>query len=142
MTVAEIVHARGHRNVRSTHTTTLEVTRETDLTERGSCIIAVAADKGAADLSAELKEALRREEARVTVTVECGGLQDSVRARGSPRLSFTHPTDLVVRRSGYVCGRTVAILADRAASDLSRRLVDKLRDPSQRVKVIFAVETH
>ncbi len=142
MTVTEIVHARGHRNVRSTHTTTLEVTRETDLTERGSCIIAVAADKGAADLSAELKEALRREEARVTVTVECGGLRDSVRARGSPRLSFTHPTDLVVRRSGYVCGRTVAILADRAASDLSRRLVDKLKDPGQRVKVIFVVETH
>jgi hypothetical protein len=60
-------------------------------------------------------------------------------SRGSPRLLFTHPTDLVVRRSGYVCGRTLAIRADKAAGELSSKFVEKIKDPNQRIKITLAV---
>jgi hypothetical protein len=53
---------------------------------------------------------------------------------------LTDPADLVVRKSDYVCGRTLAILADKAAKDLSRKLVEKLRNPIQRVKITLMVE--
>jgi len=138
--VTVVFSARGHRNVQSTHKTTLEVTKETTLTKRGDCIIAVESTKATADLPKEFKEEARKEGAQITVTIEAGELSETVKAKGSPHLQFTHPTDLVVRKSSYVCGRTLAIGADKAAIDFSRELVEKLKDPNQTVKVTLKVE--
>jgi hypothetical protein len=134
--------ARGHKNVLSTHKTTFEVTKETALTKQGDCIVAVKSTKGVADLPLEFKEAARKEGARITVTVEADELKETITAEGSPQLQFTHQTDLVVRKSDYVCGRTLAIRADKAAIDFSREFVEKLRDPNQEVKVTLAVESY
>ena len=141
-TVTVVFYARGHENVQSTHKTTFEVTKEATLTKQGDCIIAVESTKAARDLPPEFKEAARKEGARITVTVEADELKETVRAEGSPQLEFTHPTDLVVRKSDYVCGRTLAIKADKAASDLPRELVEKLKDPNQEVKVTLTVENY
>jgi hypothetical protein len=48
--------------------------------------------------------------------------------------------DLVVRRSSYVCDRTLAIKAGKAANDFSRCLVEKLKNPWQRVDITLTVE--
>ena len=141
MRVIEKISAYGHENVRSTHETTFEITKEKSLTERGDCIIAVGATKGAKDLGLKFREAAKRKAARIKITVEAGGVKEVVKARGTPRLLLTHPTDLVVRKSDYVCGRTVAIGADKAASDLSKELVEKLKDPSQKVTITLTAET-
>ena len=138
--VTVVFSARGHKNVQSTHRTTFEVTKERSLTKQGDCIIAVEATRAAADLSFEFKEAARKEGARMTITIEAGELKETVKAKCSPQLQFTHPTDLVVRKSDYVCGRTLAIGADKAASDFSRKLVEKIKDPSQEVTVTLVVE--
>jgi hypothetical protein len=140
--VTVVFSARGHENVQSTHRTTFEVTKEETLSKRGDCILAVEATKAAADLPVEFKEAARKEGARITVTVEADGLKETVKAKGSPQLQFTHQTDLVVRKSSYVCGRTLAIGADKAASDFSRELVNKLKNPKQTVKVTLTVEPY
>jgi len=138
--VTVVFSARGHENIEATHRTTFEVTKEATLTKRGDCIIAVEASKAAADLPFEFKEAARKEGAQITVTIEADELKEIVKAKGSPQLKFMHPTDLVVRKSSYVCGRTLAIGADKAASDFSRKLVEKLKDPSQEITVTLAVE--
>ena len=140
--VTVVFSACGHENVQSTHRTTFEVTKEDTLSKRGDCIIAVESTKAAVDLPVEFKEAARKEDARITVTIEAGELKETVKARGSPQLLFTHPTDLVVRKSSYVCGRTLAICADRAAVDFSIEFVEKLRDPNQTVKVTLTVERY
>ena len=137
-----VIFARGHENIQATHETTFEITKEATLTKRGNCIIAVEATKGAADLPIEFKEAARKMGAQITVTIEAGELREIVRSRGSPRLLFTHPTDLVVRKSDHVCGRTLAIRADKAASDLSRKLIEKIQDSSQRIRITLAVESY
>jgi len=134
--------AHGHENIQATHETTFEVTKETTITKRGDCIIAVEATKGVADLPLEFKEAARKKGAQITITIEAGELKEIVRAKGSPRLLFTHPTDLVVRKTDYVCGRTLAIRAGKAASDLSRKLVEKIRGSSQRIRITLAVESY
>jgi len=140
--VTVVFSARGHENIEATHRTTFEVTKEATLTKQGDCIIAVEASKAAADLPLEFKEAARKEGAHITVTIEASELKEIVKANGSPQLKFMHPTDLVVRKSGYVCGRTLAIGADKAASDFSRELVEKLKDPGQEITVTLAVENY
>jgi len=140
MEIAEIIFAYGHRNIQATHKSTLEITKEKQLSKKGECIIAVSADKGTADLSPEFKESLRKKNAKMTVLVEAGGIVEVVNAFGSRRLILTHSTDTVVRKSSYVCSRTLAIQADKSAGDLSRKLVEKLRNPKQKVKITLIVK--
>jgi hypothetical protein len=140
--ITVVFFAHGHKNVQSTHKTTFEVTKEEALTKQGDCIVAIESSRAASDLSTEFKEAARKEGARITITIEANELKETVNANGSPQLQFTHPTDLVVRKSSYVCGRTLAIGADKAASDFSRNLVEKLKDPNQEVKVTLTVEVY
>lgn len=138
--VFEEINAFGHSLIESTHKTTFEVTMDEHLTERGDCIIAVKADRAARDLSEKFKDVARRPDAKITVIIEADGEREIVRAYGSPKLTFMHPKDIVVRKSSYICDRTVAIGADKAAYDLSRRLIEKLRNPDQRVRIILSAK--
>jgi hypothetical protein len=140
MEITEIIFAYGHRNIQATHKSTLEITKENQLSKKGECIIAVSADKAVADLNPEFKGSLRDENAKMTMLIEAGGIVEAVNAFGSRRLVLAHPTDIVVRKSSYVCSRTLSIKADRAAWDLSRKLVERLRDPKQKVKITLTVE--
>ena len=140
MKASETIYAHGHESVTSLNRMTLEITKETHLTKGGDCIIALAADKGARDLSPEFKKLAQNEKAKITITIEADGETEVVKAYGHPQLSFTHQTDLVVRKSDYKCNRTLAVHADKAAIDLPETLVKKLRDPKQRVQVTLTVE--
>ncbi len=140
MEITEIILVYGHENIQATHKSTLETTKEPQLSKKGDCIIGVSADKGIADLSLEFKESLRKKNAKMTMLIEAGEAAEVVNAFGSRRLVLAHPTDIVVRKSSYVCSRTLAIKADRAAWDLSRKLVERLRDPKQKVKITLTVE--
>ena len=142
MEIIEIVDACGHENIRSNHRTTFEITKKSTLTKHGDCIIAVGATKGARDLHSELKEAMKREDARITIIIKAGETREIIKARGSTRLLFTHPTDMVVRRSNYVCGRTIAIKANKTARDISRKLVEKIQNRNQEIKITFTVESY
>lgn len=135
----EIVIGRGHVNVQATHRTTLEFTKETDLSKTGDCIVAIGADKAVTDLNAEFSKNLANDSARLTILIEVGNLSEKINARGSSRLSLTHKKDIVIRKSNYVCSRTLAVCADKAATDLSRSLVEKLKDPKQEVKITLAI---
>ncbi len=140
MQVTECITAFGHRNVEAKHKTTLEITKEKELSIRGDCIVAVSANKGLPDLKLEFRESLRKENARLTILIDVGGVVDVVRAFGSPELILSHPTEMVVRKSGYICSRTLAIKADKAACDLSRALVKRLQNPEKMVKITLTVE--
>jgi hypothetical protein len=139
MEATEIILAYGHENIQASHKTTFEITKEAQLSRRGDCIIAVSANKTMTDFSSEFKEKLRKENAKITIRIEAGDIGEAVNAFGSPRLILAHRTDIVVRKSNYICNRTLAIQADKAACDLSRRLVEKLKNPKQRVKITLTV---
>lgn len=140
MKIKETIEAFGHENILSTHKMTFEITKEKHMTKRGDCIIAVKATKGALDLLPEFKEAARKENAKITIIIEANAMKEVINARGSPHLLFSHSTDLVIRKSDYVCGRTLAVRADKTACDLSRQLVEKLRNSSQRVRITLCVD--
>lgn len=138
--IIEKIHARGHRAIRSMHKTTLEITKEDHLTPRGDCIIAVSADKGLLDISNTFKNKLKDENSTLEIVIKSSGIEEKIIARGHPNLILSHPTDMVVRKSNFICSRTLAINSDKSAMDLNRRLVDKLRNSEDVVIELKLIE--
>ncbi len=141
METTETFWAYGHANILATNRTTLEITKDPHLSKKGDCIIAISADKTLASLRSSLKDGLRKKNAKLTILVEIGEIAEVVNACGTPKLILTHPTDMVIRKSDYICNRTLAIKADKAAYDLPRMLVKELRNPEQKVKITLAVRS-
>jgi hypothetical protein len=136
-----MIMAHGHANVLATHKTTFEITKETRLSRSGDCIIAVGADKGMDSLSLQFKANLRKDDAEIMILVEAGGVVEVINAYGNSRLILAHPTDIVVRKSGHICNRTLAIHADKSAKEFSRELVKKLRKPEEKVRLTLIVKS-
>ena len=139
----EVAKARGHVNVSAKHKNTLEFTKEDYLTPTGDCIIAIESDKAMPELSPAFKAALKNKDARLKITIECEGLTDVIIACGHPNLILTHPTDLVVRKSKFICPRTLAIRSDKGACDLDRSLIARISegfDVSVRLE-IYSINT-
>ncbi|ASJ05083.1 MULTISPECIES: DUF371 domain-containing protein [Thermococcus] len=124
----EVIRCRGHENVRATHKSTLEFTKENYLTPRGDCILCVEADRGINDLSGEFKSALKAGK-KLLIRIKVGDLVDEVLAEGSPGLILDHPYSMVVRKSTYIDARTLAIKANKAAKDIDRKIVERLKSP-------------
>jgi uncharacterized protein len=128
-------HATGHPAVLSTHRSTIEITKEEHLTAKGDCIVAVNSTIGPADLPKELRGAISTTATRIRVVISVGQFYFTVTGEGDDRLDLSHPTDFVIRRSGYISDRTLLIHADKAAIDIPREMVRLLRDPKTKVKI-------
>ena len=134
-------YARGHPSVLSTHPTTLEITRDTGLSKNGDCIIAVGCSVGLIDLPEPVKNALSSGACRARLTLKIDVHQFAVEGRGALGLTLSHPTDIVIRKSGFISDRTLMVYANQAAADIPRSFVELLQDPSRKVVVELAAET-
>ncbi len=139
--IVEVIHAFGHPNIRASHPTTIMITKERQVTKRGDCILAVEANKSVADLSIEFKNALRKPNSKLAIQIEVDGSVGQINAYGSPELTLNHPNDLVIRTSEFISDRTLAVKADKSSGDLSRAVVEKLKNPKQQVTLTLTVET-
>lgn len=126
-TYVDQVEFYGHPMVRSLHPTTIEVTKDPHLTLNGDCIIGVRADKGLADLSASLREAIASDSSRVVLTIDVPPHSFTVKATGGSALTLESHEEMVIRKSTFVSPRTLALNADAAAKDIPRRMVESLR---------------
>lgn len=117
---------KGHTNVTSRHKTTFEVTTDPEITLKADCIVGVASEKSMKDFSEEFKKALIQQDAEIKVILKTKNAVDEINGYGHPDLPLNHPTDIVCRKSEYICGRTLMIKADKAACDLNRDLIDDL----------------
>ncbi len=139
--IREVIVGHGHENVLATHHSTLEFTKDPHLSKNGDCILIVATNKALSDLSTEFKEALRSPNAKLTILIEVDNLTEEVHARGAAHLILSSPAEMVIRKSDHISDRTLAICADKAAKDLSRELVEKLRNPTQKATITFTVQS-
>ncbi|RLG77175.1 MAG: DUF371 domain-containing protein [Thermoprotei archaeon] len=140
MLAIDVVKARGHENVKALHRTTLEITRDEYLTPRGECIVGISANKAATHLSEELRDILRRRFSVLIMVLEVEGDKDLVVAQGSPRLTFTDERRMVIRKSGYIAGDTIGVYANKAARDVSRSIVNKLRQGKELTVYLIAID--
>jgi len=120
-----VLTARGHPQVAASHAKTLEVTRDPDLTERGTCILGV---DGRWDDTALL--GLR---GRQRITLRVGARTDELEATVSP--GFLGGPSLVVRRGDDLADRTFAYAGTKGAAGLDRDLVAALRQPDAVLEV-------
>jgi uncharacterized protein len=127
----------GHPNIQSLHAKTIEITKDEHLTPKGDCIIGVKANKACADLDESLKHRLKSNSAVVRIEIMIGDDSFNIKGRGDERLSLLNVQDIVIRRTNFVCPRTMSVLCDGASSDVPRKLVKMLQN--QEAKGIFRI---
>ena len=127
----------GHENIRSNHPRTIEITKDSELTPRGDCIIGVNAKYGCSDIPDILKEKLKDPKSKIELSICVGDHIFTILGSGHRDLSLTHKTDIVIRKSDFVCSRTLAVRCDKASDYIPRDMVKLLQDP--KTKGIFTI---
>lgn len=120
------IKAKGHENVLSLHKSTFEITKDKDLSLSGDCIIGLDIDKSMEDFPEEFKEKLANDDTKVIVELKTPNASDTIEGYGHHDLTLSHPTDIVCRKSTFVCSRTLMIKSNKAAIDLNRDLIKDL----------------
>lgn len=119
----------GHENIRSNHQRTIEITKESHLTPSGDCIIGVNASASCADLPPSLKKKLQNPNSKVTFSIKVGKHEFNVEGRGHENLILTHLEDIVIRKSDFVCPRTLAVKCDKSSDLIPREMILLLQNP-------------
>jgi uncharacterized protein len=127
--VQEEIAFYGHRNIQSFHTRTIEITKDPTLSLRGDCIIGVNANKSCWDISDKLKHSLKDDNSFIIIDVTVGNMSFIINGLGNSRLLLLSRHDVVIRKSNFVCERTIAIRCDKASSDIPREMIMSLQDP-------------
>jgi len=130
----------GHENIRSSHQKTIEITKESHLTSQGDCIIGVNATSSCADLPQELKDKLKITGAKITFSIRVGKHEFVLEGKGHPDLILTHSEDIVIRKSVFICPRTLAIKCDKASDLLPREMVSLLQNPKTKGTFTITVD--
>ena len=134
--------AYGHENVVGDHRTTVELTSEDFLTPQGTCIVGIRSTISLNDLDDGIKKIATSKSTRITLRFSVGKITEEIIGHGSPGLSYTDSISMVARTSDYECGRTLMVMADKAASDLKRDLVAQMQIPNRPIEceLVFTTE--
>jgi len=138
MTILDSINAKGHPLIQCTHTTTIELTKDTYLTKNGTCILGIEASKACYDLNQPLKKKILAGE-KITVIIKAGDVIDSFYGFGDKNLTFLSKKDLVFRKSDFICGRTILIKCSKSSNELDRNLLKNLTNSKERFSIIFKI---
>lgn len=120
--------AYGHSNVTSKHKSTFEITTVSEMGISADCIIGVSSEKSMLNFSEEFKNKIRDKNTCIHVFLETKNAKDEIIGFGHPDLNLSNKTDIVCRKSNYICDRTLMINSNKAACDLNRNLIKDLSD--------------
>ena len=131
----------GHPNVTSKHKSTLEFTAESVLTLRGDCILGIDATTNLLKLPAEIKNIIREKESRIKLILNVNGLKEEIEGNGHPNLLLSDETAIIIRKSNFLCPRTLMINANKAANDISDEIRVIMRDPNSIMEMTLQAES-
>jgi hypothetical protein len=120
------LRCRGHPAIRASHDKTLELTADTSITARATCVVGVDAEL--------VTQPARRLAGPVRIRISTGDQRAEVQAIANPYWRPGAP--MVVRRSRNRTPDTLATEADLAAAALPRGLVARLADPRAEIEVV------
>jgi len=120
----EEITFQGHTNILSLHSRTIEITKDSNLTKRGDCIVGVSANKACDDLDISLKQKLRKSDTVVKIGIIVEPYEFNLAGFGNNNLEITHKHDIVLRKSKYIDNRTAIISCDKSAIDIPRNLIN------------------
>ena len=130
----------GHENITARHKTTLEFTKDRDLSLKGDCIIGVKADFSLPQLKNFIKSI---DNNKITIIIETmnninknnNKIIEKINAEINP--GFNSDKDIVIRKSDFRDERTLAVNADKAAFELSRELIKNIIGNKQKISILF-----
>ena len=138
--ISEEILFKGHANIQSLHSRTIEITKEKELTLRGDCIIGVNANKSCKDLSDKIKENIKKNHSYVEIELIVEPFSFIIKGSGHNDLLLTNSKDIVLRKSKFICDRTLSINCDYGSSEIPRDIVNTLKYPSQKGIMLIKVE--
>jgi len=124
-----IIEFTGHENITSLHTKTIEITKESRLTRNGDCIVGVNASCGCKEIPQDMKKKLQDPKTSVKFSINVDNYRFQVRGSGHKDLILTHPDDIVLRKSTFVCPRTLAVNCDKASDSIPAEMIRLLQNP-------------
>ena len=120
--------AYGHKNVLATHKTTVEFTKDKELSLKGNCILGINAD-----FDLEKIKNLIKDSKRIRIVIKVGDISDEITAEVNP--DFDDDREIVIRMGGFRSKRTLGVMADKGAAHVKRELAEKLKNPVQKIMV-------
>jgi uncharacterized protein len=103
------------------------VTQDKEIGLAADCIVGVSSKVSLNDLPSEMRSAIQNHATQIQIVLETENSIDKITGYGHPSLTLDHPTDMVCRKSDYICNRTLMIHADKAAMDLNHDLIHDLK---------------
>jgi len=119
----------GHENIRSLHQKTIEITKDSSLTPSGDCIIGINASCGCKDIPEEFKKKLRDPGSIVKFSIKVDDYSFVVKGSGHKDLILSHSDDIVIRKSDFICPRTLSVNCDKASDNIPREIIQLLQNP-------------
>ena len=130
----------GHENITAKHKTTLEFTKDKDVSLMGDCMVGVRSDFNLMEIKkfienkANNKEnQLKNKKIKIRIAMIIGNIEEEVNGYLNP--DFNDPNEMVIRKSDFASGRTLVIGADKGACGLSRNLIEMLKEGKKKIKV-------
>ena len=138
--ILEEVIFKGHQNVQSLHARTIEITKDKDLTLNGDCIVGINANKACKDLDVEIKKRIKKKDSLIEICIIVEPHSFTIKGFGDDNLLLTNEDDIVLRKSKYICDRTLSINCNFSSLEIPREIIDSLKDPSKTGMMQIKVE--
>jgi hypothetical protein len=138
--ISDEVIFKGHPNVQSLHARTIEITKDKDLTLNGDCIIGINANKACKDLNSGIKQRIKKKDSLIEIELIVEPYNFIIKGFGSNRLLLTNEEDIVLRKSNFICDRTLSINCNFSSFEIPRVIVNSLRDSSKTGIMLIKVE--
>jgi len=122
--------AWGHENITARHRRTLEFTKDNELSLEGDCILGVTSNFSLYDLKELIKEGTK-----LKIVIKVEDISDEIIFEANP--GFNDEREIVIRMGDFSSERTLGVKADKACADLKKELVEKLRNPDQKIDILI-----
>ena len=128
--------AYGHPNILAAHKTTLEFTKDGELSLKGDCIIAVKADFELSKIKKFIKSSKSK---NIAITIQAISKSRKIKEKIIAEINpdFSSDREFVIRKTDFISERTFAIKANTSAFELNRDLIRFLRDKKNKINIII-----
>ena len=117
-------NAYGHPNILAAHKTTLEFTKDSELSLKGDCIVGIKADFDLGKIK-NLIGKCKDKKIKIIIETEDKKFKETIEAELNP--DFSDDSEIVIRKTDFASQRTLAIRANKAAFELNLGLIKYLR---------------
>ena len=127
-------HACGHPNILGTHKTTLEFTKDSELSPRGDCIVGIKSDFDLNEIKKFIKNS-KSSQIKIIIETKDKKIREIIEAELNPK--FNDEKEIVIRKTEFISERTLAIRSNKAAFELKRGLIECLKSKEGKITIIM-----